>query len=173
MSYTAEEKAERLLEMKRQPFRRCSIDRIGGTMDPPESWVELIEVHIHAEIVDRYLRGFVDPEEKAPCPFCRSTISFSWGLVHGQGNCHCGWPGTLYHYVHDSRPDGDLLCLRENCGKRRDEHVENTVHTEQGEQVELGCPGFKHRFDTFKPPLIVRFTRLLWVHPYDVHMRKV
>lgn len=160
MTHTLKEKAEHLDALKRKPFARCSIERLGATMDPPETWADLIEQHVFTEQIDRYLKGFVAPSGKGPCPSCGSTISFSWGLAHGQGNCWCEWPGTLYHYVYDDREDGDLLCSREKCGRRRDEHVE------------LRCPDDDSAFAEWKPPLVVGFTRLLWAHPYSVHLRR-
>lgn len=183
MTYALEERAEQLAEMKRQPFPRASIARLGGTMDPAESWSELIEQHIYAEIIDRYLRDFVDPGDKAPCPFCGSTISFSWGLVHGQGNCRCGWPGTLYHRVYDNREIEELICATPECGVPRGVHiakpvryvVQAAVHGAGEEtRIELRCPitaGLESGALQFKPPLIVGFTRVLWSHPYGVHLR--
>jgi hypothetical protein len=174
VSLGLEERLERLAEMKRQPFPRCSIVSLGATMDPADSWAEFVEQFVYAEIVDRYLRNFVDPGDRAACPCCHSTIAFSWGIVHGQGWCSCGWPGTMYHYVDDDREDGDLLCAREVCGRRRADHVPTHVALVRDgasvDRVELRCPvedgPFSHEY---KPPPILRFTRLLWAHPYTVH----
>lgn len=168
MSYTLEEKLERLHEMKREPFARCSIEQLGATMDPAESWSALVEQHIYAEIIDVYLRNYVAPGEENRCPFCGVGF-FGWGLVHGEGNCSCGWPATLYHRIRDRREDGDLLCDDADCGRRRDEHV--PTEGVYG-RVELRCPEQGEDFpQKFQPPLIVGFTRLLWAHPYSVHLR--
>ncbi len=33
--------------------------------------------------------------------------SFQWGLVHGEGQCSCGWPGRAYHRPTDA--DGEIF----------------------------------------------------------------
>jgi hypothetical protein len=78
------------------------------------------------EKIELYLRHFAKPhaEDGEPCVGCGEkmlgsladqlfgTGGFTWGLVHGHGNCkNCGWPATMYHFIKDE--DGtELLTMR-------------------------------------------------------------
>lgn len=166
-----------LVNLKRKPFPRCSTERIGLIMDPPETWAEVIENHVAAEALEDYLRGFVAPNEKGerPCPKCGHGF-FGWGLVHGAGSCACGWPGTLYHYVRNLSEDDDVICADEKCRRSRGDHVptEKKWQTAGSDStrivIELRCPDQEWPH-SFRAPDLVRFSLLLWAHPYAVHLR--
>ena len=47
-----------------------------------------------------------------PCVACDATHSFTWGIAHGQGHCtRCGWPATLYHFIHD-KDGNEVMAIR-------------------------------------------------------------
>lgn len=62
--------------------------------------------------------GNFNVEDGHPCLKCGEPLTgllsaltgggFTWGLVHGEGNCrNCGWPARAYHYIKDL--DGNKL----------------------------------------------------------------
>lgn len=145
----------------------------------------------HASIINAYLHHFVPGD----CPSC-GYGAFGWGIAHGSGSCSCGWPGTLYHYIVDDRELDDLVCSATCngfavCDRRRGEHLvhEYRVYGEKTgahERQELRCPspitppdlvasyareGSLPFTSRYHAPEIVRFTAMLWAHPYDVHKR--
>lgn len=193
---TRDELSERIQDLKHLDHPRCSIARLGATMDPAESWAGLIEQDIYARLIDDYLKQFAVPVEGElgsswnECPACGAAGSFSWGIAHGSGSCSCGWPGTLYHYyIHDRRDDPALICSATVNGHRvceatRGEHIpkEQHWHSQDGSsgiRMILRCPapvvppGLRAEYFTadYRPPKIISFVRLLWAHPYSVHLR--
>ena len=51
--------------------------------------------------LNRYLNIFAFTKEER-CIACGAMLSgllssFSWGIVHGEGTCSCGWPIRAYH----------------------------------------------------------------------------
>lgn len=167
MAYDREQLAERLHELKHQAAPRASLALLqaASTWRPLEGKGDDVRA-----IVDQYLRVYA----MSDCPGCDHG-AFAWGLVYGQGKCvWCGWPGTLYHYVRDPRPDA--LC--DGCSQPRSDHeqVEVTwieVATDRPVQHrELRCPVAGAGIGYYQAPTLVRFDGLLWAHPYTVHLTR-
>lgn len=156
MKLTAEERREALAELKRTAFPRASVERLGLELD--EALVLRLAangIDLRAEI-DRYLRGYTTGD----CPLC-GWGRFTWGIAHGAGYCagpDCGWPGRLYHFVTDQRPEARC----EECGRPRSAHDS------------LSCPAEPARGirGMFRAPTLVRIEYLLWAHPYTVTYTK-
>lgn len=181
-----EEMDARLRELKSSRVPRASlarIDTIASRSPDPRPWAEALPEQLHG-ILDHYLHLFAwltadgDPTYRDGtmlCPGCTTLGFFSFGLVHGSGNCECGWPGTLYHLVRD--PSDEAEC--ERCGEARPEHVPQTseIVAFGAESIpiirhDLRCPKGERLGDVFSAPVVVKFDLLLWAHPYEVHLPK-
>lgn len=181
---TRSEMTEALDKLKRTAIPRCSAERLTLSMEPPESWAEIIERPAIEEMIDKYLRMFVAPVltddglRTDNCPMCGGHWT-SWDLAWGAVVCSCGYPGRLYHRIKDTRTDDDLICSAATNGHRvctstRGEHV-----LLEGTEI-LRCPSptvppglnaerFTHDWSA---PDIAGFSLLLWVHPYTVHISR-
>ena len=73
-------------------FTDEQVDAILAKRDAP-AWLT-------REMVEEHLSHYVNDD----CPNCGHGM-FGWGLVHGEGACSCGWPGTMYHFIR--RPEGE------------------------------------------------------------------
>lgn len=93
---------ERIAEL-RSTVPHLDIDQIGvkGGDDPT---VEVILAHFRS-----VAHQFADPGEDGKCLNCGRIQggllgAFSWGIIHGEGSCVCGWPARVFHFV--EMPDG-------------------------------------------------------------------
>lgn len=167
-------RAERLAELKRTNVPRCSIERLGVTVDPPSPFnVDDLEFTERARgILNAYLRRFTDPADPKGCPNCGGALGAGWGYAYGSIMCGCGWPGTRLHFVRD--PGDEAEC--EHCEAPKSAHASvsrEAVPYGTGlsiARVELVCP--RDDGGTYKAPTILAFDRILWAHPYDVHLSK-
>lgn len=155
---TRGEMAERLDELKRQAHPRASVNGLAGMIDPRGEWESSTMPHLVE--ANRYLRFWLAPDDdgKNECPCC-GWGQFYWGIVHGAGFCSCGWPGRLYHTIADDRDLAYLAC--DGCGHARGEHAKSPAANGY-------CPTRDGGW--WKPPVIVKFTLLLWAHPYTVRL---
>ncbi len=162
---TRDESAERLAELKHMNVPRCSLDRLKGSYDA-DKWAALFEDEALAAAFNTYLRGFAWLEGTTPpyepgtilCPGCATRGYFSWGITHGHGNCSCGWPGTLYHYVADPAPGAPCY------------YCEKTPGAHDGPDRLCHRDGDAFDRDRYKPRNALKFTQILWAHPYDVRL---
>ncbi len=88
----------------RQSVHHLDIDAIGVKGGVEED-VEVVLAHFRS-VADQ----FTDPGEEGGCLNCGRQQSgllgaFSWGIIHGEGTCSCGWPARAYHFV--KMPNGD------------------------------------------------------------------
>lgn len=188
MKKTRAEMQERLLELKSSRVPRANlarVDTIASATPDPRGWAEAMPETLHP-LMNSYLFLFAwITADGRPgyrdgtmlCPGCEGLGWFHWGVVHGSGNCECGWPGTLYHLVYDPRDEAEC----ERCGRPKLDHVpQNTEFTALladavGVPItrhEFGCPDANRLTDVFKAPVVVKFDLLLWAHPYEVHIPK-
>ncbi len=94
---------ERVIEL-RTTVPHLDIDQIGISGDN-EAAVEATLNHFRS-----VAHQFADPGEKGECLNCGRQQggflgAFTWGIIHGEGSCVCGWPARAYHFV--KMPDGD------------------------------------------------------------------
>ncbi len=93
---------ERIIEL-RATVPHLDIDEIGVSGDN-EAAVKAVLNHFRS-----VAHQFADPEEKGECINCDRQQggimgAFSWGIIHGEGACICGWPARAYHFI---EIDGD------------------------------------------------------------------
>lgn len=186
MTLTRIELGDRISELKREDWPRFSLDHIVSGAPRLVEAVDAVRTDpALVAIVNRYLRHYVPGD----CPCCGHGF-FGWGIAWGAGTCSCGWPGRLFHVIHDDRDDPDLVCSAtcngyRVCEARRGDHIPVDVpwvglpSGESGVRHELRCPdpnappglnpqGFRAEW---RPPEVLRFNAMLWVHPYEVHLR--
>lgn len=175
---------ERLTEMKRKPWPRASMANLTPNDRIQETWDRIaVDDALRAQ-VDAYLRNYTIDD----CPGCGHGF-FGWGIAWGTGECACGWPGSLYHQIRDTRKHGWLACTATCngiavCHDARSDHIPTEIHwqtvdgDESRTEIELRCPNPKQPPGLTRPitsryqaPLIVEFTGMLWSVPYAVHAR--
>ncbi len=96
---------KRIAEL-RTTVAHLDIDEIG-VVNAEGADAEAVLAHFRSVAVQ-----FADPGEEGKCVNCNRSQGgilgvFSWGLVHGEGSCECGWPARAYHFV--EMPNGGRL----------------------------------------------------------------